>query len=314
MNKSLNRLLAALAGFVALLDAIWLASGHFEIDAKAYLFLVLIVPVTVGASYYYGHMRNEPSISTMFSATGFLVVFPTGCCLLSYLALTISGHRIDDQLATLDRHLGVSWPAIMAFAADHPLLTAGLRLAYNSIVPQTLLLVLLLGWTHKASDLYGLCLAIGCAALTTIAVWTAFPSFGAFSVYHMPHAVAAKLHIVEDGSYARQLAFMLKNGPGFITPSELRGIVGFPSYHTVQAIVLAWYARHIPYVRWGALILNLVVICSTPIHGGHHLVDLFGGAIVATAAILIADVTVRRLGGATQQVSAVAAATSPAPA
>lgn len=312
MNKRLDLLLAAIGGFLAVLDAVWLACGHFDIDARAYLFLVLIVPIMMGASVYYGQVRDEPAISAMFSATGFLVVFPAACCLLSYLVLAIAGPRIDNQLAALDRQLGFSWPALMAYAADHPGLTAALLWIYNSIVPQTLFLVLLLGWKKLPADLYGLCISMGVGAILTLALWTAYPSFGAFSVYHLPHVVAAKLHLVEDGSYARQLASMLHNGPGFITPAELRGIVGFPSYHTVQAMVLAWYARHIPYGRWGAVVLNVLVICSAPIHGGHHIVDLFGGAIVGTIAIIAADMIVRRLARPGRNVLQAAAASSPA--
>jgi membrane-associated phospholipid phosphatase len=70
---------------------------------------------------------------------------------------------------------------------------------------------------------------------------------------------------------------------------ELRGVVGFPSFHTVQALVLIWYARKLPFLRWIALTLNIAVVIATPIHGGHHLIDVFGGIVVAFAAIAAAD-------------------------
>lgn len=296
VQARLNRLLVVIAGAVILLDALWIAFGHFAIDAAAYLLLALAVPACVAASFYYSRVRNEPAFGAIFAATAFLIAFPAACCLLSYLALTIAGPRIDAQLAVIDRSIGVSWPAIMAFAANHPLLTAVLSAAYQSIIPQTLVLVLLLGWRRNEASLYGLCLAIAIGATVTIAVWTAFPGFGAYSVYHLSPAVAAKLNLVENVDYGQQLNDLLKNGPGFISPRDLRGLIGFPSYHTVQAIVLAWYAREIPYVRWGSLQLNALMIAATPIHGGHHVVDIAGGALVAVAAIAAADALVRRLG------------------
>ncbi len=88
---------------------------------------------------------------------------------------------------------------------------------------------------------------------------------------------------------------LLKNGPGHISPAELRGIVGFPSYHTVQALVLIWYGWRVVYVRWAALLLNIVVLIATPIQGGHHLIDMVGGAVVAVAAIALADWIVRHI-------------------
>jgi len=47
-------------------------------------------------------------------------------------------------------------------------------------------------------------------------------------------------------------------------------------------------------VRWPALILNLLVIAATPVHGGHHVIDIAGGAVVAVLAITVADAIVRR--------------------
>jgi membrane-associated phospholipid phosphatase len=93
--------------------------------------------------------------------------------------------------------------------------------------------------------------------------------------------------------YGHSLVQMLKDGPGFISPTELRGVVGFPSYHTLQALVLAWYARNVPWLRWPAFALNAAVLVSIPIQGGHHLVDMFGGAAVTAAAIGLAAWIVR---------------------
>jgi len=257
--------------------------------------LVLIVPLCAAGASYYGRVRNEAGLSAMFSATAFLLIVPAASCLLSYLAVTIAGPRIDSVLAAFDQDLGVSWPAIMGFAADHPLLTQTLSLAYGSIIAQTLLLVLLLGICRQELQLYGLCLAIAFGAVVTIAVWTAFPSFGAYSVYHLSPSVTAKLHLVEGLDYGQQLRLLLKNGPGPISPRDLRGIIGFPSYHTVQAIVLAWYARKLPHVNWIFLGLNILVIAATPVHGGHHIVDILGGCAVAATAIAAAEAIIRKL-------------------
>ncbi|MBV8799149.1 MAG: phosphatase PAP2 family protein [Alphaproteobacteria bacterium] len=313
----MNRMLTAIAGAVVLLDIVWIGSGRFAIDATAYLALALMIPPCMGAAYYYGRFRNEPSLSAMFSAAAFLMTFPAAMCLLSYLALTVAGPRIDVYLLAIDRSLGVSWPAIMAFAADHPWVTVGLNLAYQSIVPQSLLLLVLLGWCQRPLELYGLCLAIAGGAIAAVGFWTMFPSFGAYSMYHLAPAVAAKLHLAEGVDYGHELTQLLKNGPGFISPKDLRGLIGFPSFHTVQAIILAWYARNIPYVRWPSLALNVVVIAATPVHGGHHLIDIAGGCIVAALAITFADSTVRRLRvtkAAERQMLAVLPEQSPLPA
>jgi hypothetical protein len=157
-----------------------------------------------------------------------------------------------------------------------------------SVMPQTLLLILLLGFGKKLDDLYGLALALCFGAMLALAIWTAFPSFGAFSVFALPAQVTSKLGLVLGFDYARVLVHMLKDGPGFISPKELRGLVGFPSYHTLQALVLAWYARHLPWWRWVALALNAAVLVAVPIQGGHHLVDMAGGVAITLIAAALA--------------------------
>ncbi|HEY1629796.1 MAG TPA: phosphatase PAP2 family protein [Rhizomicrobium sp.] len=288
----LNRILLAVSGGVALLDTIWLLLGHFQIDAANYALLLLLVPPLAGAAWFYGSIRREPALSAMLAAAGFLILFSAACCLLSYLALTIAGPRIDVPLAAIDRAIGFNWPTVMRLASEHTAITAYLGFAYLSVMPQIVVMIFVLGWTGRRADLYGLCLALAAGALLCIAVWTIAPSFGAFSVYALPADVSRHLGLALDGAYGRELARMLHDGPGFISPKELRGIIGFPSYHTVQALVLVWFARRVPVLRWLSLALNLAVLAAVPVHGGHHLVDLFGGIAVTLAAILIADRTV----------------------
>jgi hypothetical protein len=292
MHRILNRVLLAIAGAIVSLDAIWLLAGHFDIDAHRYVLLALLVVPLVAGAHYYDRFRGEKAIAATLMASAFLLAFSAAGSLLSYLLLTITGPRIDAQLAAIDGAMGFSWPALMGFVSHYPLLNLVLRWTYVSVMPQLALLVLLLGWRNKCEDLYGLCLALASATIVTLGVWTALPSFGAFSVFTLPPSVASKLGLVLGFDYGRALVAMLKDGPGFISPSELRGLVGFPSFHTVQALVLIWYARNLPIVRWLALTLNAVVLVAIPVQGGHHLIDMFGGAAVTVFAVALARTTV----------------------
>lgn len=289
MATFLNRMLMVLAGGIILVDAIWAKAGHFRVEVWPYELLALLMLPLIGGAFWYAHGRRDVALSTMLGCTAFVLTFSAATSLLSYLLLTVAGPRIDDVLLAADKSMGVSWPAIMAFAASHLRITHALLLIYLSVIPQNALLFLLLAWRQKYGEIYGFSFAISIGALLTLTVWTLFPSFGAFSVYNLPPDVAGKLGLALTGDYGHDLVRMLKDGPGFISPRDVRGIVGFPSFHTVQAITLAWYARSLRYLRWPAVILNLLVIVSAPIHGGHDVVDLFGGAIVAVIAIFAAD-------------------------
>jgi hypothetical protein len=247
----------------------------------------MIAPLGAAAAFY-GLVRREAALSAMLACATFLIVFPAGASLLSYLLVTVAGPRIDSVLAAADRSIGFDWPGLMALVARYPFANTLLGYAYVSVMPQTVILLLLLGWRQKIAELYRLSLALAVGALITLAVWTAFPSFGAFSVYTLPDAVAGKLGLVLGFDYGRVLVQMLQNGPGFISPADLRGLVGFPSYHTQQALLLTWYARSIGALRWPAILLNLIVLVSIPIQGGHHLMDMFGGVAVTVLSVLLA--------------------------
>jgi hypothetical protein len=286
-------LLAAITISLIAIDAVWIHARNFDIDVHSYAVIaLLLMPLVIGALVY-SLGRPDPLIGPTCTASAFLLAFSPSCALLSYLLSTIAGTRIDDLLAQIDQAIGFQWVGVMIFAADHKYITALLGFAYLSVMPQIMLLATILGWSGRTKALYGLCLSIAVGALICVSLWTWHPSFGAFAVFNLPHATAAKLGLALDGDYGRYLIALLKNGPGLLSPLELRGIVGFPSFHTVQAIVLIWYARKLPVIRWISLVLNILVLVSTPIQGGHHLVDLFGGAAVALAAVLLSDWIVR---------------------
>ena len=65
----------------------------------------------------------------------------------------------------------------------------------------------------------------------------------------------------------------------------MEGLITFPSFHAVWAILFMWGFYPIKQLRYGAIMLNLSVLASTPIQGAHYFIDLIGGTAVATIAI-----------------------------
>jgi hypothetical protein len=288
MQAILNRLLLAMSASIVLLDASWLVAGHFSYDARNYGLLFFLVVPLVAASRFYATTRRDDTLNAVLACAAFLIVFPAGCSLLSYLLLTVAGPRIDALLAAADRAMGFDWLSLMTFIAQHPIADLILKLAYVSVLPQTVFLIFALGFGNRASELYRLSFALAIGAVITLAIWALAPSFGAFSVYTLPDSVAGKLGLALGFDYGKALVKMLSDGPSFISPTELRGLVGFPSYHTLQALLLTWYARNLRVWRWPALLLNLTVLAAIPIQGGHHLMDAFGGIAVAALSVAAA--------------------------
>jgi hypothetical protein len=283
----MHRLLWAVAALIIVVDLVWAALVHFDIDPRGYLFVAEVAAAVGALALFYGHIRKDEKLCDMLSGTAFLIVFSAAFGLLNYMLLTVAGPRIDAPLAAIDQALGFRWVAVMTFMAHHPLFNFVLQCFYNSVLPQIALTVLVLGWAGRTRDIFCFCLSVAVGAFVTVGFWTLFPSLGAFSFYHLPANVAAHLAVVSDSRYAQDLVHLFNFGPGRISPRDMRGLIAFPSFHGALAIMAAWYATRVKHLAWPAAILNAGVLVSIPIQGGHHMIDIFGGLAVAAFALWI---------------------------
>jgi membrane-associated phospholipid phosphatase len=262
---------------------------HFNVDVPSFGLLGGLSVALTALGIFYDRVRGDANLSAMLFGTAFLCAFSPSIDILNYFLLTVAGPRADMFFAHIDRALGFDWPSLMLWTAAHPTINAVLRVAYESSLSQIALLVVCLAWTSHPREIYSLCIALAVAGMVAVAIWTIAPSFGAFSVYRLPPAVAAHMPLALDGKYADQLIALLQHGPDRIAPDQLRGLIGFPSFHSVLAILVMWYAWPLRYLRWPALALNTLVLLSTPVQGGHHLVDVMGGLVLAAASIALAE-------------------------
>jgi membrane-associated phospholipid phosphatase len=70
---------------------------------------------------------------------------------------------------------------------------------------------------------------------------------------------------------------------------KLAGIVTFPSFHTASAVLFAWAFAPVRLFGPMALVTNALMIASTPVVGGHYLIDVVAGAGLAIGTIAAAQ-------------------------
>src|SRR6185312_2809386 len=66
---------------------------------------------------------------------------------------------------------------------------------------------------------------------------------------------------------------------------DIRGIIAFPSYHAACAVILTYFLRGIPLLFPAAALFNLAMLLATPVIGGHYIVDVLAGVVVAAGTI-----------------------------
>jgi len=81
-----------------------------------------------------------------------------------------------------------------------------------------------------------------------------------------------------------------------ISLARMEGLITFPSFHTTLAVLfVAALRRHRLALAIGAVVNGLMLL-SIPSEGGHYLVDVIAGAMVAAVAIQMAARIEARLG------------------
>ena len=183
----------------------------------------------------------------------------------------------------------MDWPAWFVWLNGHPLLALVLRSAYVSAALQMLMIVwfvqFALSWEIR---LQRMMLASQLAAIATFAVAALAPALGAY------HYFERLLNLddlrfspaVTDGHVA---AILNLRGPTPVLHLDLAGVITFPSYHTVLAILLASFFWPHRILRWPALTINGLMILATPLFGAHYVVDVIAGSCVAIVAIGVAS-------------------------
>jgi membrane-associated phospholipid phosphatase len=231
----------------------------------------------------------------MAAANLYVGLFTTSGAILTYFAAMLALPFQDERILAVDRALGVDWMAIATYVCSHPRIEAMLGHAYMSSMAQVTLLVPILAFTRQYQRLSEFLALFALTGVIVVAISAVAPAQSAF--FHLPSAVICP-HVVADHTLAYHADLMaLRSGTmEVMTLSKMTGIVTFPSFHTVLAILVMYAAWNTPFLKIPAIILNSLVIAATLPHGGHYLTDVVVGAAIAFSSIAAVRALNRRRG------------------
>lgn len=251
-----------------------------QIDFTAYGGLFALVLFVVPLGLFYRIKGRSERIASALICSGAFIFFSACLSLFNYLLLPIVRPLIDIHITQFDAMLGFHWPQVMAWAAANPWPTLVLKIAYMTTIPQFAALVVILGLSGRMRDLHIMITSVTITATLTICFWGLFPSLGAKSMYILTPEIWNAINPIVNEEYAKDLLHIGANGPGMISPKEIRGLIAFPSYHAVLAFTAIYAARNVRFVAPIFLVLNLLILPGIFIHGGHHLMDLPSGFVM----------------------------------
>ncbi|MGZ8470352.1 MAG: phosphatase PAP2 family protein [Gemmatirosa sp.] len=261
-----RRVLWLVLGAVVAIDAVWLPAAGLRLAPRGLAIELGAVALLLAIAYVYRRTGRSARLARLAESGAQLVTFGAALSVLSYLVARTDAPLVDAALLRADRAHGVDWHAWTPAAHPDPRAARLLVRAYDSLIPQVAATVMLLALWRSATRLLLRLVATG---LATIAVSGMLPAIGMRAdAAHVPHLLALRA-----------------DGLGVVDPAHLEGLIAFPSYHAVLAVLVAhalWAVRPLRHV---ALALNVVMLVATVSVGGHYLVDVLAGCALAIAAV-----------------------------
>ncbi len=280
---------------IALIDVAWTILAPIKVVWLSTLHVVAVVAFLLAVAEFYGRWRPNRDFVVMVRETAWLLAFSAVAAILSNLVITLNLPLVDDSIAAMDRALHLDWPAYYAYVTARPVLGMVYALLYFTALPFIAFAIItlpLVGRVGRASELV---LAAMIGALIAIVVSALWPTAGALA-YFRPDESLALHHTIVDLGY-KQAFFDLRSGAlTTLSLDDIRGLIAVPSYHATLNVIIVLAFRGIWKFFWPMLALNLAMMATAPVEGGHHFTGVIAGAVVAVVAVGLADRLHRWLG------------------
>jgi hypothetical protein len=257
---------------------------EFVFNGSSLQAVLLLVACPLFFSVYGVARPAFSGLVTPFHSFAQVAAFNSAALMLQFPLASFAFPRIDDVLVRFDGLFGADFPVHFAWMAAHPLVLDGLVIVYRALLFQVPLVCLIIGVIDpRRLAVFVLANTIGLAATVLISI--VLPAGGAFYYYgHAPYQVefVAQFHVVREGTFR------------VLDPEVLSGIISFPSYHTVLAVLIAIAFLGLPRLFPVVAAFEAAIVFSARPIGGHYYADLAAGIVVAFAAYWAASRLVNR--------------------
>ena len=189
----------------------------------------------------------------------------------------------DGYLAGLDQSLGVDVAQIFAWAPQH-WIGQYANASYGLLTYLILLAILLPILTGRVHDAQRFITANVIAFAVSLPIYALVPAIGPWFGGHF---------VPTGGQVECQNALLLLRQPGPRTLGSA-GIICFPSFHAIWAVLCAYALWGNRWFRIPAFVLSCLILFSTVSTGWHYFSDVAAGTVIAALSILISNWLCRR--------------------
>jgi hypothetical protein len=190
----------------------------------------------------------------------------------------------DDLWRTLDQHLGIDVPAIMAFVRNHSAVNSLLSKSYAfTLHPLVLCAIFLPALLGKREAAQRFVLSNAFSFVLALPLMIFLPAVGPWVGWELPPDKLQKA--CEATIYA------LRHGSLDIR-DNFGGIVCLPSFHAFWAIVSAQALYAFRYLRYPAIAIAGLITMSTVTTGWHYGVDVIAGVLMVLICTILSNAVI----------------------
>lgn len=290
---------AVLVAFVAVLHALaWALMGATPLRADPERWLSLLgICATIGALGFLLiavlHMEGLGSI-LLLAALGYAL--GRAAILLTYAVCSLGRDMPlwDAVAARADAALGFHWPDMLGWFDANPAVSDLLAPCYQAFLPQLPALLIALALVARLREAQVAFLAGLLGLLITHAMALFMPAYGPYAHFGLTAAQHPNIELVSAAATVPEHALVRAGTVIDLDARSLMGLVTFPCFQALLAVVCAWAWWFVPYLRWPGMALNAGMLAATPLHGSHYLVDVIAGVAVALVCLALASMILAR--------------------
>ncbi len=265
----------------ALLAAAWLPLAGMELAYTPALHNLAVALGVMTGMALLAQATGAARVAVFLFSLSFFLAFGVLGRVLNYLAMSTGLPFVDEWLARADALLGFDWLTFVAWMNGQERLTALAGWAYGMHGWLFFTAFAWLAATGRFTRLRGLLMLFAFCGLLTMTIGALLPALGGFGHFRPAPEVIGNLPPDAGRSFLDHLVAVNAGELKRIVLEEADGLVAFPSYHTIMALMFIWAMRG-TWLQWPVWGIAGLMLFATPVFGGHYLVDILaGGAVFA---------------------------------
>jgi hypothetical protein len=254
----------------------WIWADRIGIAFVGWMRLGLMLAALLAIGFRYRQAGRDRRLSDAGNYAALWIAFSIAGVIFTYLAATLSMPLRDAEFVAQDAAMRFDWRQWYAFVGAHRAIELPLFVAYATFLPQIVGSIPYFAHTRQTNRNAELIWIAMISLILTTMVSAILPAVGPY-VHFSGHQTADIVVLMS----------LRAGGPHNFAFSDLYGIITFPSFHTVMAIVFVYVHRPPSRSFVPVAILNAMMLLAIPSEGHHYLVDMVSGAAVAGLSIAV---------------------------